>query len=80
MKEKEKYSRALGKRIRSVREAKKISIKDFETLQEYIDRHNLSKIENGKKTITAPTLFIICRALKVTQSELLLGIEKEFEG
>jgi transcriptional regulator with XRE-family HTH domain len=80
MTQKEKYSKVLGKRIRSLRKIKNISIKEFETLQDSVDRHNLSKIETGKKTPTAYTLYLICHALKTNQSKLLDGIEKELEG
>ena len=78
MKEKEKYSKALGKRIRSLRESKDISIKDFEVLEDSIDRHALSRIENGKTTPSTYTLFKICKALNVSQAQLLQGIEADF--
>jgi transcriptional regulator with XRE-family HTH domain len=75
MKEKDRYSKALGKRIRSLRESKNISIKDFEVLENSIDRHALSRIENGKTTPSAYTLFKISKALNVPQAQLLQGIE-----
>ena len=77
MKEREKYSRVLGKRIRKYRESKNISIKDFESLQDSIDRHALSRIETGQVTPSAFTLYRICVALGVSQSELLREIDSE---
>lgn len=79
MKEREKYSKALGKRIRALRESKNISIKEFESLENSIDRHALSRIENGKVTPSIYTLYKICQALKITQTELLNGFESEFK-
>ena len=79
MKEREKYSKALGKRIRAFRESKNISIKEFESLENSIDRHALSRIENGKVTPSIYTLYKICQALKITQTELLNGFESEFK-
>jgi len=79
MKEKEKYSRALGKRIRSLRESNDISLKGFEIIEPSIDRHDLSRIETGKKIPSAYTLFKICRAIGISQDELLRGIEGELK-
>ena len=79
MKEREKYSKALGKRIRAFRESKNISIKEFESLENSIDRHALSRIENGRVTPSIYTLYKICQALKITQTELLNGFESEFK-
>lgn len=75
MTEREKYSKALGNRIRALREAKDISIKDFETLEDSIDRHALSRIETGKVTPSIYTLFKICRALQISQTQLFNGFE-----
>lgn len=77
MKEKERYSKILGMRIRSLRESKNISIKDFEVIENSIDRHALSRIENGKTTPSVYTLFKICKVLNVSQAQLLEGIESD---
>ncbi len=77
MKEREKYSKTLGKRIRDMRESKNISIKDFESLQDSIDRHALSRIETGKITPSVFTLYRICKALGIRQSDLLMGIDDQ---
>jgi len=79
LKEKEKYSKAIGKGIRSLREAKDISIKDFEGLEDTLDRHTLSRIENGKTTPSVYTLFKICRALGISQTELFKQLEKDWK-
>jgi transcriptional regulator with XRE-family HTH domain len=78
--EKTKYSKALGKRIRNIREEKNISIKDFEAMDNNtIDRHALSRIENGQVTPSVYTLFKICKALGISQSQLFNEIEKEIK-
>ena len=79
MKEKEKYSKLLGKRIRYLRESKDISLKAFEILEPSIDRHALSRIENGKMIPSVYTLFKICRAIGMSQAELLRGIENDLK-
>ncbi|HEY8935923.1 MAG TPA: helix-turn-helix transcriptional regulator [Cyclobacteriaceae bacterium] len=75
MKEKAKYSKALGKRIKTLREAANISLKQFEVLSESIDRHAMSRIENGKTTPSVYTIFKICNVLKISQSELFKNFE-----
>lgn len=75
MKEKAKYSKLLGKRIKAAREASNISLKQFEALSETIDRHAMSRIENGLKTPSVYTVYRICKILKISQSDLFKNFE-----
>ena len=72
--EKEEFGQKLGERIRALREKKGISSRDFETYDESIDRHALSKIENGNTIPSAFTLYRIARVLDVSLSELFRDI------
>lgn len=58
----EKFAKDLGKRIREIRSKKGISLKTFESLDNSIDRHALSRIENGS---TLPSLYRIAMILAV---------------
>jgi transcriptional regulator with XRE-family HTH domain len=78
VKEREKYSKLLGRRIKALREEKKISLKEFESSSITIDRHSLSRIENGKTVPSSYTLFKICQILQVPLSELFAGFEGNF--
>lgn len=80
MTEREKYSKALGKSIRAFRESRNISLKEFEASQDFIDRHALSRIENGKTVPSAFTLYRICNAIKITQADLFLALDKEIKN
>lgn len=74
MKDKEKFARALGSRIRSIREAKNVSQKEFEAIEPSVDRHQLSKIENGKTIPSSYTVYKIAKALKVGADEFFSGL------
>jgi transcriptional regulator with XRE-family HTH domain len=74
--DKEKFNKKLGDRIRLLREKKGLSSRDFETYDSSIDRHALSKIENGKTIPSAFTLYKISQVLEMSLSELLKGIDE----
>jgi transcriptional regulator with XRE-family HTH domain len=61
------FSKKLGGRIRELREKKGISLREFELLDKSIDRHALSKIENG---ITVPSVFTLYRIAKIVDVQL----------
>lgn len=58
-----------------LRENKGISTRDFETYEQSIDRHALSRIENGVTIPSAYTLYKIAHVLNVSLSELLKNID-----
>jgi transcriptional regulator with XRE-family HTH domain len=59
------FSKKLGGRIRELRERKGISLREFELMDESMDRHALSKIENGVTSPSAFTLYRIARIVGV---------------
>jgi transcriptional regulator with XRE-family HTH domain len=62
---KEKYQKDLGKRIRELREKKGVSLKEFESLDDALDRSQLSKIETGQTSPNVYTLYRIAQVLGV---------------
>lgn len=66
---KDRFYKDLGKRIREIRETKGISVKDFESRDNSIDRSALSKIENGLKIPMIYTLYKIASILEVDIAE-----------
>lgn len=66
---------ALGKEIRAARKDKGISLKDFESRDNSIDRHSLSRIERAEKIPSLETLFKICQILQISVSKLLARVE-----
>lgn len=66
---KEEFGKKLGERLRALREKKGISLREFETFDESMDRHALSKIENGQSVPSAFTLYRIARVLDVHLEE-----------
>lgn len=62
---KEKFNKEIGKRIKEIRQQKGISLKDFESRDNAVDRSNLSKIESGLKAPTLYTLYKIALILEV---------------
>lgn len=66
---KEKFYKDLGKRIKEMREKKGISLKDFESLDNSLDRAHLSKIENAVRHPTVYTLQKIADVLKIDIKE-----------
>jgi len=74
IKSKSAFAKALGKRIREVRESKGLSLKHFEAMDDSpLDRHSLSRIEQGKIMPSSYTLYKICSSLKIRLAELLEG-------
>jgi transcriptional regulator with XRE-family HTH domain len=74
VKDKEKFAKALGSRIRNIREAKSVSLKEFEAIEPSVDRHQLSRIETGKKIPSTYTVYKIAKALKVGTDEFFSGL------
>jgi transcriptional regulator with XRE-family HTH domain len=73
--EKDEFAIKLGERIRKLREKKGISVRDFETYDNSMDRHALSKIENGHTIPSAFTLYRISKVIGVSVSEFFKEIE-----
>ena len=73
--DKQEFTIRLGNELRKVREEKKISLKQFEVMENSIDRAMMSRIENGKETPNAYTIYRICSILGVKLSELYNRIE-----
>lgn len=72
--EKDAFFIALGTHIKILREKKAISLRELE-LRGDLDRHTLSKIENGKLHCGAYSLKKICEALEISLEELFKGFE-----
>jgi transcriptional regulator with XRE-family HTH domain len=66
-----KLAQALGKRIRTLRIKKGLSLKHFEAKEDAIDRHALSDIEHGKKVPNLYTLLRIATVLDVPLEEFV---------
>jgi ribosome-binding protein aMBF1 (putative translation factor) len=66
----EKYLKALGKRIRSLREAKQMTQLDLGLL---CNNHaeQIGRIERGQHNVTICSLLYIAKALEISVSELL---------
>lgn len=73
--DKENFGKKPGARIKKIREKKDLSTSEFETYEFSIDRHALSKIENGKTIPSGFTLYKISKILGVPLSELFKDIE-----
>jgi putative transcriptional regulator len=69
MNDKEKFQSAFGAHLRQLREAKGISLREME-LEGELDRHILSKIENGKNNPTLYSLKKISDTLNISLEEL----------
>ena len=67
---KKDFQRALGNRIRQLREAKNISQTELGNLCE-IDRSNMNRIESGNTNPSSYLLYQIAQKLEVEASELL---------
>lgn len=64
----------IGKRIRQLREATKLSQEKFAN-EFSLDRSQVSRVERGVTNIEINTLIEYCRALDVTLQEFFAGIE-----
>jgi transcriptional regulator with XRE-family HTH domain len=73
---KKSLATVLGKEIRTARKDKGISLKDFESRDNSIDRHSLSRIERAEKIPTLETLFKICQILQISVSDLIKRVEE----
>ena len=73
--DKEDFGKKLGARIRKIREKKGLSSREFESYEFSVDRHALSKIENGKTIPSGFTLYKISKILDISLSELLRDID-----
>jgi len=75
IKNKEKLAKLVGKRIKEARLQKGISLKQFEVLENAIDRHSLSNIESGKKLPSIYTAYRIAKILEIDLSTLFSGVD-----
>lgn len=64
-------SKIVGKRIRKLRNDKKISLKDLADRTGY-ESHSLGNIERGSKNPSIKTLVKICNALEVSSDDILI--------
>jgi transcriptional regulator with XRE-family HTH domain len=64
---KQKLATELGKRIKEIRLSKGFSLKYFESFDHSIDRHRMSKIENGK---TIPSIYTLLKIGNLLDVEL----------
>lgn len=69
------YLRALGKKISTIRQEKKMTQKELGFLIDMEDT-NINRIEKGNTNPTVLTLRKVCIALGADLSELLSNIEK----
>jgi ribosome-binding protein aMBF1 (putative translation factor) len=74
----EVVQQALGARIRQLREKKGWSQEDF-AARSGLHRTFVGNIERGLKNTTILTLVMVSKALGITVSELLRGLEKRVE-
>ena len=74
---KEKFKKELGERIRAVREAKGISLKQLEAMDDSLDKSDLSKIELGKILPSTYTILKIATLLEEDVSTFFYGKKKE---
>jgi transcriptional regulator with XRE-family HTH domain len=74
---KQKLAVELGKQIRQIRLSRGFSLKYFESIDNSIDRHRLSKIENGKTLPSIYTLLKIGIHLNVELKEFFKRIKIE---
>jgi len=67
----ENLAKVIGQRIREIREKKGISLKEFETYENSIERGNLSEIENGNSLPSVFTLYKIAQVLGCKISDFI---------
>lgn len=67
---KKSFQIAIGKRIRQLREEKKISQAELAALCNF-EKSNMSRLESGNTNPTAFTLYTISRKLSIDVKELL---------
>ena len=68
-KDREQFFKKFGEHLRKIREGKGLSLRQME-LEGDIDRHLISKIENGKVNPGLYNLKRICEMLDITLEEL----------
>lgn len=71
IKTKQQVAKLVGKKIRTLRLERGISLKHFEVMENAIDRHSLSNIERGLKAPSIYTLYKIAKLLNVPPKEIL---------
>jgi transcriptional regulator with XRE-family HTH domain len=72
-KDKDKFFKQFGAHIKKIRKEKGLSIREME-LRGDIDRHTLSKIENGKLNCGVYSVKKLCDALEISMEELFKGL------
>lgn len=70
IKNKQQVAKLIGKRIKALRLERGISLKHFEAMENAIDRHSLSNIEQGKKTPSLYTAYRIAMVLDVNTRDI----------
>lgn len=75
LKSRNSFAKLVGKKLRQGRLSKGISLKHFEALENSIDRHALSKIEQGKKVPNLYTIYRIAHALNVSLDDIFQDIK-----
>lgn len=74
---KDKFKVELGLRIRSLRKAKGMSIKQLEAMDDSIDRSSLSRIERGEMLPTAYTILKLAALLEEDITTFYYGKKKD---
>lgn len=73
--EKQKFTKALGARIKTLRESKGISLRELESYDDSIDKSTLSKIENGHGNPTVYNLYRISKLLDIPLEEFVKDLK-----
>jgi transcriptional regulator with XRE-family HTH domain len=74
---KERFKKELGERIRAAREAKGISLKQLEAMDDSLDKSDISKIELGKILPNPYTILKLATLLEEDVSIFYYGKKKE---
>lgn len=76
---KTQFGKKLGAVVRRMREAKGISLKQFEVMDSSFDKSMMSRIEKGQTVPNSYTIYRICEIIGITMSELMKELESEIE-
>lgn len=68
--------RALGTRVRSLRQATGATAREFATANDY-DRNFWGRVERGQQNVSVSTLLKIATALSVPMAEVVAGLEED---
>lgn len=70
--EKDAFYKKLGNQVKKLRKEKGLTLGEL-GLRGDLDKHVLSRVENGKKKINVYSLNKICEALEITPEEFFKG-------